>query len=65
MIILLQLMSDSNGYGLKEYYILMYSLMLKRQEMIYLEEKNRKKSMSFWLKSQKLIDFYIGNDYAK
>lgn len=65
MIILLQLMSDSNGYGLKEYYILMYSLMLKRQEMIYLKEKNRKKSMSFWLKSQKLIDFYIGNDYAK
>lgn len=65
MIIVLQLMSDSNGYGLKEYYILMYSLMLKRQEMIYLEEKNRKKSMSFWLKSQKLIDFYIGNDYAK
>ena len=65
MIILLQLMSDSNGYGLKEYYILMYSLMLKRQEMIYLEEKNRKKSMSFWLKCQKLIDFYIGNDYAK
>lgn len=43
MIILLQLMSDSNGYGLKEYYILMYSLMLKRQEMIYLEEKKQKK----------------------
>lgn len=65
MIILLQIMSDSNGCGLKEYYILMYSLMLKRQEIIYLKEKNRKKSMSFWLKSQKLIDFYLGKDYAK
>lgn len=32
MIILLQLLSDSSSYGLKEYYILMYSLMLKRQE---------------------------------
>ena len=30
-----------------------------------LKRKNRKKSISFWLKSQKLIDFYLGNDYAK
>lgn len=47
MIILLQLLSDSDGCGLKEYYTLMYSLMLKRQEIIYSKEKTEKSLLAF------------------
>lgn len=47
MIILLQLLSDSDGCGLKEYYILMYSLMLKRQEIIYSKGKTEKSLLAF------------------
>ena len=47
MIILLQLLSNSNSCGLKEYYILMYSLMLKRQDVIYLKEKTEKSLLPF------------------